>query len=152
MSAHTRALDATARLTGELTVDIIFLMRRKPWHWAAVLGGLVLGLALGFVVGTAAHHLVLFLTLSCGGVLAGLGMNVGAEFEFVAITPSRLLLLHSSRVIAHPVRIKRPLRADQVRWSAAGPFMRLTIDGRSGYMTSRQNAKRLQRMLQAFGA
>ncbi len=146
MSAHTRALDATARLTGELTVDIIFLMRRKPWHWAAVLGGLVLGLALGFVVGTAAHHLVLFLTLSCGGVLAGLGMNVGSDFEFLARTPSRLLLVGSSRVIAHPVRIERELDPAAVRATTLGPFLRISIDDHH-CVTSRQHQERLERML-----
>jgi hypothetical protein len=69
----------------------------------------------------------------------------------VAITPSRLLLMRSSRVIAHPVRVARQLRADGVRWTVKGPFMRVTIDGDDGYMTSSQNAERLQRMLQAFG-
>lgn len=152
MSSHTRALDATARLTGELTVDIIFLMRRKPWHWIAVLAGLLLGAALGWLAATLAGGFTVFLTVSTAGVLAGLGMNVGSDFEFLAITPSRLLLVHSSRIIAHPVRVALELAATQVHWTTSGPFMRVVVDGDRGYVTSRQNSQRLQRMLQSFAA
>ncbi|MDO8392240.1 MAG: hypothetical protein Q7V57_17340 [Actinomycetota bacterium] len=146
MSSHTRALDATANLSGELTVDIIFLMRRKPWHWVAVAGGFVFGLALGYAAGTLIGGYALFLALSCAGVLAGLGMNVGSDFEFVALTPSRLLLVQSSRVIAHPTRVTRELDPAAVRWTTWGPLLRLDL-GDHRCLTSSGNGTRLQRML-----
>lgn len=151
MSSHTRALDATAHLSGELTVDIIFLMRRKPWHWFAVAFGFVFGLTLGYVIGAMIGGFTLFLALSCAGVLAGLGMNVGSDFEFVALTPSRLLLVQSSRVIAHPTRIARELNPAGVRWTTWGPLLRLDL-GDHRCLTSRGNGDRLQRMLQSSGA
>jgi len=146
MSSHTRALDATANLSGKLTVDIIFLMRRKPWHWFAVAFGFVFGLTLGYVVGSIVGGFQLFLALSFAGVLAGLGMNVGSDFEFVALTPSRLLLVESSRVIAHPTRITRELEPGLVRWNTLGPFLRLDL-GDHRCLTSSGNDTRLQRMI-----
>ena len=147
MSSHTRVLDATGRLADELVVDIIFLMRRKSWHWIAVVIGLVLGAAIGAAAGIALGRGLWFFTFSAAGVLAGLGMNVGSDFRFIAITTSRLLLVDSSRIIAHPVRSVRQVRPDAITSTTKGLIMRVTIEGEGGYVTSRQNHDRLQRML-----
>lgn len=149
MSSHTRAIDAITRLSGELTVDQIFFMRRKPWHWAAVSVGLMAGLGIGALVGAAVGTWQWFFVASAALVLGGLGMNVGADFCFLALTPSRLLLVDSSRVIAQPVRRAVALRPGAVTHHAAGPFLHVVIDGRP-CLTSRSNQQRLERMLAAF--
>jgi len=149
MSSHTRAIDAITRLTGELTVDEIFLMRRKPWHWIAVAIGLLTGLAGGLLVGIAVGRWEWFFVVSFAIVLTGLGMNVGADFCFLALSPSRLLLVDSSRVVARPARRAAPLSPGAVTHHAAGPFLHVVVDGRP-CLTSRSNLQRLERMLAAF--
>ena len=149
MSSHTRAIDAITRLSGELTVDEIFFMRRKPWHRAAVLVGLVAGLAVGALVGVLVGRGLWFFVVSGAIVLTGLGMNVGADFCFLALTPSRLLLVDSSRVTAQPVRKAVALPRSAVSYRESGPFLHVQIDGRP-CLTSRSNGERLERMLSAF--
>ena len=149
MSSHTRALDAITRLSGELTVDEIFFMRRKPWHWVAVLTGTVAGIAIGALIGAAVGNWQWFFVASLGLVLGGLGMNVGADFCFLALTPSRLLLVDSSRVIARPVRAAIAMRPSAVTYRSSGPFLHVEIGGRP-CLTSRSNLTRLERMLAAF--
>jgi hypothetical protein len=68
---HTRTLDRAGRLADELVVDALFIVRRKRWHWPAVIVGLMLGTALGAIGQPLA---VAFLALIGGG----LGMNVGS--------------------------------------------------------------------------
>ena len=48
---HTRTLDRAGRLADELVVDALFIVRRKRWHWPAVIVGLMLGTALGAAIG-----------------------------------------------------------------------------------------------------
>jgi hypothetical protein len=148
MSSHTRAIDAITRLSGELTVDEIFFMRRKPWHAIAVAVGVLVGLGAGAAVGIAVGRGQWFFVASFALVLGGLGMNVGADFCFLALTPSRLLLVDSSRVIAQPVRKAVALPPGAVSYRSAGPFLHVVIDGRP-CLTSRSNRERLERMLAA---
>ncbi len=109
MSAQSRALDRASRLAGELVVDALFIVRRYPWHWPAVAIGGVLALAVSLAVGAP-----WLLAVPIAGVGAGFGMNAGTEFRFIARTPTRLLLIASSRVIAKPTRVLKELAPGQV--------------------------------------
>ena len=137
---HTRTLDRAGRLADELVVDALFIVRRKRWHWPAVIVGLMLGTALGAAIGQPLA--VAFLALIGGG----LGMNVGSDFRFIARSPTRVLLYESSRVIGLPTELVRPVRPDEVSYAPSGPAMHLTVGGEVHVM-ARQHAARLRRML-----
>lgn len=145
MSMQSRTLDRAGRLAGELVVDALFIVRRKPWHWPAVaacaLAGLAVGVVVGSVVGMPALAAVFAALIG-----AGLGLNIGSDFRFIARSPSRVLLYESSRVIGLPTELVRSVRPEDVRAVPAGPAMRLTVAGEAHVM-ARQHHARLQRML-----
>jgi hypothetical protein len=142
MSAHTRTLDQIGRLADERAVDALFIIRRKPWHWPVVAVGVLGGAALGLLA--PSHQW--FFVLSGAIIFGGLGMNVGTDFRFIAATPTRVLLLDSSRVIAKPIRLVKAVPPSAVLASAAGVATNLDIDGEMHVM-ARQQHTRLERML-----
>jgi hypothetical protein len=144
MSSHTRMLDQIARLADDTVVDALFIVRRKRWHWPLVALGMVVGLALGIVLGMAIGRAVWFFALSGVIVGGGLGMNIGTDFRFIARTPSRVLLLDSSRVSAHPTRLVKAV--NRVRVEPALVSADLYIDDELHVM-ARQHIARLERML-----
>ena len=121
-------------------------MRRKRWHWPLVIGGLILGLALGLLLGIGIGKAVWFFAMSGAIVGGGLGMNIGTDFRFIARTPSRVLLLDSSRVSAHPTRLVKAVAPERVRADAALISANLYIDDEPHVM-ARQHLNRLRRML-----
>jgi hypothetical protein len=146
MSSHTRTLDQIARLADDTVVDALFIVRRKRWHWPLVALGMVVGLAAGIVLGLAIGRAVWFFALSGIIVGGGLGMNIGTDFRFIARTPSRVLLLDSSRVSAHPTRLVKSVPPDRVRAVPALVSADLYIDDELHVM-ARQHVTRLERML-----
>jgi hypothetical protein len=146
MSSHTRTLDQIARLADDTVVDALFIVRRKRWHWPLVAVGMVVGLALGIVLGLAIGRAVWFFALSGVIVGGGLGMNIGTDFRFIARTPSRVLLLDSSRVSAHPTRLVKAVAPSRVRVEPALVSADLYIDDELHVM-ARQHMARLARML-----
>ncbi len=146
MSSHTRTLDQIARLADDTVVDALFIVRRKRWHWPLVAAGMVAGLALGIVLGMAIGKAVWFFALSGVIVGGGLGMNIGTDFRFIARTPSRVLLLDSSRVSAHPTRLVKAVAPSRVRVEPALVSADLYIDDELHVM-ARQHMTRLERML-----
>ena len=140
MSAQSRALDRASRLADELVVDALFIVRRYPWHWPAVAIGGVLALAVSLAVGAP-----WVLAVPIAGIGAGFGMNAGTEFRFVARTPTRLLLLASSRVIAKPTRVLKELAPRQVVVKGRGFTRSLILDGEPHLMAAQQS-QRLERM------
>jgi hypothetical protein len=142
MSMHSRTLDRAGRLADELVVDALFIVRRKPWHWPVV----AVGLVTGFAAGWAATGSPGFVAFAFAFVSAGLGMNIGSDFRFIARSPTRVLLYESSRVIGLPTELVRSLDPAAVHCSPAGPALHLAIDGERHVM-ARQHATRLQRML-----
>jgi hypothetical protein len=140
MSAQSRALDRASRLAGELVVDALFIVRRYPWHWPAVAIGGVLALAVSLAVGAP-----WLLAVPIAGVGAGFGMNAGTEFRFIARTPTRLLLIASSRVIAKPTRVLKELAPGQVVVQGRGFTRTLVLDGEPHVMAAQQT-ERLGRM------
>jgi len=145
MSSHRRSLEAATRLADELVVDLLFLMHRRPWYRLSVTAGVLAGLSLGLLAGSAAPRNGWFLTVSCTLVLTGLGMNIGAEFRFLAATTTRVLLVRSSRISSHPVRPLREVLPERLDIRVRGPFLQLTIDGER-HVTGRQHLTRLRRM------
>jgi len=141
MSMQSRTLDRASRLANELVVDALFIVRRYPWHWPAV----AVGLALGFTGGYAITGLG-FLPFAAAFVLGGLGMNIGSDFRFITRTPTRILLMDSSRVIGLPTRLLSEVHAEQISVTPSGPAMHLTISG-VVHVMARQHLARLQRML-----
>lgn len=144
MSSHTRTLDQIARLADDTVVDALFIVRRKRWHWTLVAFGVVVGLASGVVLGMAIGQAVWFFALSGVIVGGGLGMNIGTDFRFIARTPSRMLLLDSSRVSAHPTRVVKTVQS--VRVEPAVVSADLYLDEELHVM-ARQHMARLERML-----
>ena len=84
MSMQSRTLDRAGRLADELVVDALFIVRRYPWHWPAVVAGVVLGFAGGFAVTGLG-----FLPFASAFVCGGLGMNIASDFRFITRTPTR---------------------------------------------------------------
>jgi hypothetical protein len=144
MSAHTRTLDHIGRLADERPVDALFIIRRKPWHWPVVGVGLLGGAALGLLA--PSHQW--FFVISGAIIFGGLGMNIGTDFRFIAATPTRVLLLDSSRVIAKPIRLVKAVPPSAVTASPAGVATNLDIDGELHVM-ARQQRPRLDRILTA---
>lgn len=145
MSMQSRTLDRAGRLAGELVVDALFIVRRKPWHWPVVAAGAAIGLVLGLFIGSLAA-LPAF-GASFGTLIgAGLGLNIGSDFRFIARSPSRVLLYESSRVVGLPTELARVVDPAQVTYAPSGPALHLTIGGEVHVM-ARQHAERLQRML-----
>jgi hypothetical protein len=142
MSAHTRTLDQIGRLADERPVDALFIIRRKPWHWPVVAVGVLGGAALGLLA--PSHQW--FFVLSGAIIFGGLGMNIGTDFRFIASTPTRVLLLDSSRVIAKPIRLVKSVPPSAVVARAAGVATNLVIDDELHVMARQQHA-RLERML-----
>lgn len=141
MSMQSRTLDKASRLANELVVDALFIVRRYPWHWPGVVAGLVLGFAAGYAITGLG-----FLPFAASFVCGGLGMNIGSDFRFIARTPTRLLLMDSSRVIGLPTAVLREIDPTQVTVTPAGPAMHLFAGGQVHAM-ARQHTERLQRML-----
>jgi hypothetical protein len=146
MSSHTTTLDQIARLADDTVIDALFIVRRKRWHWPLVIGGLVVGLTLGLLLGIAIGKAAWFFAMSGAIVGGGLGMNIGTDFRFIARTPSRVLLLDSSRVSAHPTRLVKAVAPERVRADAALISANLYIDDEPHVM-ARQHLTRLRRML-----
>lgn len=142
MSAHTRTLDRIGRLADERPVDALFIIRRKQWHWPVVVIGVLGGGALGLLA--PSHQW--FFVLSGAIIFGGLGMNIGTDFRFIAATPTRVLLLDSSRVIAKPIRLVKSVAPAAVHTTPAGVATNLDIDGEAHVMARQQHA-RLERML-----
>lgn len=141
MSMQSRTLDRAGRLADELVVDALFIVRRYPWHWPAVVVGLTLGFAGGYAVTGLG-----FLPFAAAFVCGGLGMNIGSDFRFITRTPTRLLLMDSSRVIGLPTSVLREIDPAKVTVTSAGPAMHLLAGGQVHAM-ARQYTERLQRML-----
>jgi len=141
MSMQSRTLDRASRLADELVVDALFIVRRYPWHWPAV----AIGLMIGFLGGYAITGLG-FLPFAAAFVLGGLGMNIGSDFRFITRTPTRILLMDSSRVIGLPTRLMREVQSADITVTPSGPAMHLTIRGEVHVM-ARQHVQRLDRML-----
>lgn len=145
MSAHTRALDATTRMTGELTVDLVWLIRPRSYYWVAVGVGSVVGAVAGAVLG-AILGWQWFFVASGVIVFGGLGMNVGLDFFFLALSPSGLYLVDSSRVTSKPVRKAVRITRRAIEPRSGVTTLRMTIGGRD-YLTGPRYRDRLQRML-----
>jgi hypothetical protein len=142
MSSQTRTLDRAGRLADERVVDALFIVRRKPWHWPVVLAGAVTGFLIGFAItGTAG-----FFAFSGALIGFGLGMNIGTDFRFIARTPTRVLLIDSSRVIARPTHLVKAVAPERVTWRTRIVSADLDIDGEA-HLMARQQIPRLQRML-----
>jgi hypothetical protein len=146
MSSHTRTLDQVARLVDETVLDALFIIRRKRWHWTLVAVGAAIGLAAGAALGEGLGRGTAFFAASGAIVGGGLGMNIGTDFRFIARTPSRVLLLDSSRVSAYPTQLVKSVAPDRVRYEPAIVSANLSIDGEAHVM-ARQHITRLQRML-----
>ena len=143
MSARTRALDQVGRLVGEPPLDTLFIVHRRRWHWPAVAIGFAVALVASLAVGAP-----WFLALPIAGIGGGFGMNAGTDFRFIARTPTRLLLLASSRVIAKPTRVIRELAPAQVSMTGRWFTRTLLLDGEPHVMATQQ-APRLDRMCDA---
>lgn len=147
MSMHSRTLDRAGRLAGELVVDALFIVRRKPWHWPVVAVGVAIGGLIGFefdtnVIGSPG------LFVAFGALIGGgLGLNAGSDFRFIGRSANRVLLFESSRVIGLPTELVGEVRAAEVTLASSGPALRLTI-GREQHVMARQHADRLRRMLE----
>ena len=141
MSMQSRTLDKASRLADELVVDALFIVRRYPWHWPGVAAGLVVGFTAGWAITGFG-----FLPFAASFVCGGLGMNIGSDFRFIARTPTRLLLMDSSRVIGLPTSVLREFDPAKVTVTSAGPAMHLLAGGQVHAM-ARQHTERLQRML-----
>jgi len=139
---QSRTLDRATALAGELVVDALFIVRRQRWHWLAVATGFAVGWTVGFL---ATGHGVL-VGLPVAFVCGGLGMNIGSDFRFIVRTPTRLLLMDSSRVIGLPTAVLREVRPAEVTTAPSGPALHLLAGGELHVM-ARQHAQRLQRML-----
>jgi hypothetical protein len=146
VSSHTRTLDQVARLAGETVVDALFIVRRKRLHWPLVTAGLILGTVFGIGLGLAVDRGAWFFAVSGAIVGGGLGMNIGTDFRFIARTPSRVLLLDSSRVSAHPTRLVKSVSPGHVHAEPAAVTATLFIDDEAHVM-ARQHLTRLERML-----
>ena len=142
VSSHTRTLDRIGRLADERAVDALLIIRRKPWHWPVVTIGLIGGAAVGLLA--PSHQW--FFVLSGAIIGGGLGMNIGTDFRCIARTPTRVLLLDSSRVNARPVRVVRAIAPTEVHPEPARITVNLGIDGEAHVM-ARQQLPRLERML-----
>lgn len=140
MSAQSRTLDRASRLADELVVDALFIVHRYPWHWPAVALGGALALVVSLAVGAP-----WLLAVPVAGIGVGFGMNAGTEFRFIARTPTRLLLLSSSRVIAKPTRVVKELRPSAVDVTGRGFTRTLLLDGEPHVMAA-QHDQRLDRM------
>jgi hypothetical protein len=141
MSMQSRTLDRASRLADELVVDALFIVRRHPWHWPAVAGGVALGFAGGYAITGIG-----FLPFAAAFVCGGLGMNIGSDFRFITRTPTRVLLMDSSRVIGLPTSLLREVQPADVVVTPSGPALHLLAGGEVHVM-ARQHATRLQRML-----
>ncbi len=137
-------LDRAGRLADEPVVDAIFIVRRKPWHWPAV----AIGTVIGFLIGFGATGQPGFFAFAGALVGFGLGMNIGTDFRFIARTPTRVLLLDSSRVIAKPTHLVAAVQPDAVVATPRIVSADLTIDGERHVM-ARHQMPRLERMLVA---
>jgi hypothetical protein len=146
VSSHTRTLDQVARLADETVLDALFIIRRKRWHWTMVGVGMALGILAGAALGERLGNGTAFFAASGAIVGGGLGMNIGTDFRFIARTPSRILLLDSSRVSAHPTRVVKPVAPERVSYEPALVSANLSIDGEAHVM-ARQHITRLDRML-----
>lgn len=140
MSSRSRTLDQVGRVADELAVDALFIVHRHPWHWPAVAIGFVLALMGSLAVGAP---WVLTVPIACIG--GGFGMNVGCDFRFIARTPTRLLLMSSSRVIARPTGIIKQLAPNQVAVRGRGFARTLMLDGEA-HVLAGQQVQRLERM------
>ncbi|MDP2290260.1 MAG: hypothetical protein Q8M22_03685 [Actinomycetota bacterium] len=142
MSTRSRTLDQVGRVADELAVDALFIVHRHPWHWPAVVTGFAFAL-----VGSRAFGApwVLAVPIACIG--GGFGMNVGCDFRFIARTPTRLLLMSSSRVIARPTGIIKQLAPHQVAVRGRGLARTLVLDGEA-HVLAGQQVHRLERMRQ----
>jgi hypothetical protein len=146
VSSHTRTLDQVARLADETVVDALFIVRRKRLHWFLVGTGVIVGTVAGLAVGLAVDRGAWFFAVSGAIVGGGLGMNIGTDFRFIARTPSRVLLLDSSRVSAHPTRLVKAVAPARVHAERAIVTADLFIDDEAHVM-ARQHLTRLERML-----
>ena len=140
MSARTRVLDQVGRMVGEVPLDTLFIVHRRRWHWPAVSVGCAVALVVSLAVGAP-----WVLAIPIAGIGAGFGMNVGTDFRFIARTPTRLLLLASSRVIAKPTRVLKELRPAAVTVEGRGFTRTLLLDGEPHVMAA-QHTLRLDRM------
>lgn len=145
MSAHTRALDATARLTGELTIDLVWLMRPRRHYWLAVATGASVGCVAGWAFG-AIFTWQWFFVLSGVIVFGGLGINVGVDFFYLALCPSGPYLVDSSRVTSRPVRSARRLGRGTITPGHGWLLIPVDVDGRR-YFTGVRYRGRLERLL-----
>lgn len=145
MSSQSRTLDRASRLADELVVDALFIVHRHPWHWPAVAIGAAMALVVSLAVGAP-----WVLAIPIAGIGAGFGMNVGTDFRFIARTPTRLLLLASSRVIAKPTRVLKDLLPAAVVAKGRGFTRTLLLDGEPHVMAA-QHTRRLDRMRDACG-
>ncbi len=137
-------------MSGELTVDLVWMVRPRPFYWPAVVLGMAVGAALGLWGGNLVGDAVWFFVLSGTIVFGGLGMNVGVDFFLLALSPSQLYLVDSSRVTSRPVRRARLIDHDAITRRSGALIERLTIDGRR-YVTGRSYRARLDRMLEDSG-
>lgn len=145
MSAHTRALDATTVMTGELTVDLVWLVRPRSYYWVAVGVGAVVGAVFGAFLG-AMFGWQWFFVASAVIVFGGLGMNVGLDFFFLALSPFGLYLVDSIRVTSWPVRKAVRIARNAVEERAGLTTLRVTVGGRD-YIAGPRYRDRLERML-----
>lgn len=129
-------------MADELAIDALFIVHRHPWHWPAVGIGFVLALVGSRAVGAP---WVLAVPIACIG--GGFGANAGCDFRFIARTPTRLLLMSSSRVIARPTGIIRQLAPHEVSVRGRGLTRTLLLDGEP-HVLAGQQAQRLERMRQ----
>jgi hypothetical protein len=141
VAGATRTLDRAGRVVGELVVDALFIVRRHPWHWPAVAIG-----AAAALVGSSAAGAPWILAVPIGFIGGGFGMNVGSDFRFVVRTPTRLLLLGSSRVIASPTEVLATIDPSTVRISGRGVARMVALAGEQHVMAA-VHTGRLARML-----
>ena len=132
-------------MTGELTVDLVWLVRPRAFYWVAVAIGGVVGVLVGAFVGAIVGWQWFFVA-SGVIVFGGLGMNVGIDFYFLALSPSGLYLVDSSRVTSRPVRKAVRVARNAIGQRGGLMSLRVTIAGRD-YIAGPRYRDRLQRML-----
>lgn len=134
-------------MVGEPVLDTVFVVRNRRGHRAIALVGLAIGITLG------ALPFGVWSPVTLMGVIAGggLGLNLGTDFRFLALTDRRLVALESSRAAAWPRQASGTVDPHSLRAEARGVWTTMTIEGRP-HWTARTHRARVARMVAAVSA
>jgi len=142
MWSRLRILDQATLVVGEPVLDTVFVVRNRPGHRVIALIGLVMGVALG------AAPFGLWSPVTVMGVIAGggLGLNLGTDFRFLALTDRRLVAIESSRAAAWPRQCSGTVDPQTLCAEGRGIWTTMTIEGRP-HWTARAHRARVARMV-----